>query len=349
MEKKNAFDLQMVSQTRSHLLGMATLWVALFHSYHLDFLASSWLSQLHLAGVLNRLKELGNCGVDLFLFLSGLGLYYSMTSLREAKTPHLLRTFFARRMARVLPSVLIITILYYGLTGTGGLLDWMGKVFLFGSFLPVQTEPGYWYFALLMTLYLLYPLIDLVHRKWGNAGIIGMMLLSVGMGFSVSRLSPVWFGKLEIMITRLPVFLLGVLLAPYCRNHTRIPRWVPRLSLMAIVAGIFLIPLIPQGLSHLRRYAYAPLTLAMVFADSLFCGWVKWKGFLYKGICLIGTFSMEIYLIYENLYVMNPPLFHSVDSAGMIYALTVFVAAFVLSMLLKLVVTKLREGMEKNS
>ncbi len=347
MEEKKAFDLQTVSRARPHLLGLAALWVALFHSYHLNFLASSWLGKLHLVGILNRLKELGNCGVDIFLFLSGLGLYYSMASLREEKTPHLIRTFYARRFSRVLPSVLIVTILYYGLQNLGSIQEWLGKVFLVGSFLPVQIEPGYWYFALLLTLYLLYPLIDMIHRKWGAAGIVGMILLSVGAAFAVSKLYPVWFKRLEIMITRVPVFLLGVLFAPYCRKHARIPGWIPWLSLPVIAAGIFLIPLIPQRFVPLRRYAYVPLTISIVLADSMLCGWVKGRSILYKGICLIGTFSMEIYLIYENLYVMDPPLFHSVDSAGIIYALTVFAAAFVLSVLLKMVAAKLREGMEK--
>ena len=347
MGERKGFNLAAVSRSRPHLLGLATIWVALFHSYRLNFLASSGLTRLHLAGILNRLKDLGNCGVDVFLFLSGLGLYYSLSSLREKDTPHPIRAFYARRFSRVLPPVLIVSILHYGLARIGSVQEWVGKVFLIGSFLPVQIEPGYWYFALLMVLYLLYPLIDLIYRKGRMAGMIGLILLSLLLAFAVSRRFPAWFGKLEIMLTRIPVFLLGVMFAPWCRKQARIPGWIPWLCALIFAAGIFLIPLIPERLSAMRRYAYAPMTVALVLSDSLICGWLKGKGFLYKVICLIGTYSMEIYLLYENLYVMDPPLFRSVDPAGIIYALTVFTASLVLSALLKAVVAKLREGMEK--
>ncbi|MBR2823847.1 MAG: acyltransferase [Clostridia bacterium] len=349
MERESGFDLNEISQARSHLLGLATLWVALFHSYHLRFLDSPLLSQLRLAGVLNRLRELGNCGVDVFLFLSGLGLYYSMTSLREAQTQHPIRRFYARRFARILPPVLIVSILYYGLSGTASLSEWLGKVFLIGSFSQAQAELGYWYFALLSVLYLLYPLIDLIQRKGGAAGIVGAILLSLILTFAASRLFPVWFARAEIMLTRIPVFLLGVQFAPWCRNHKRIPRWIPWLGVPLLVGGLFLIPMIPSGASELRRYAYAGLTLALVLTAGLLCSLLKRKGFLWKCVCAVGTCSLEIYLLYENLYVMDPPLFRSVDPAGIVYALTVFAAALVLSVLLRLVVRTLREGFRPSS
>ena len=69
--KRNAqFDLYALSESRPVMMGLAALWIVLFHSYRLDFFQSPLLSGLHLVGILNRLKETGNCGVDIFLFLS---------------------------------------------------------------------------------------------------------------------------------------------------------------------------------------------------------------------------------------------------------------------------------------
>ena len=87
MDRTKNFDLHAVSEARPHLLGLAARWVALFHSYSLDFFASPLLNRLHLVGVLNRVREAGNCGVDIFLFLSGLGLYFSMEALRLGPLP----------------------------------------------------------------------------------------------------------------------------------------------------------------------------------------------------------------------------------------------------------------------
>ena len=57
---------------------------------------------------------------------------------------------------------------------------------------------------------------------------------------------------------------------------------------------------------------------------------------------VIGSYSMEIYLIYESIYNHASDLFHSdLDSTGLVYALTVFAAALVLSVLLKMVADQL--------
>ena len=346
MDRTKTFDLHAVSEARPHLLGLAALGVALFHSYSLDFFASPLLNRLHLVGVLNRVREAGNCGVDIFLFLSGLGLYFSMEALRERGTPHPVRAFYARRFARVLPPVLIVSILYYGLTGTEGPADWAGKVFLYGSFLPRQQVIGYWYFALLMLLYLAYPLIDRLHRKGGTPAMAGAVLLWVILTFVVRGLFPEWFNRTEIMLTRVPVFLLGVLFAPYCRGHAEIPHWIPWLGIPLFITGVFLVSLIPPELRFLRRFAYAPLALALILGDSAVCGRMRRKGPAYRGLCLLGSFSMEMYLLYENLYVMDPPLFRSADPVGITYALTVFTAALVLSAGLKGAVQTLGKALE---
>ena len=138
--KRNAqFDLYALSESRPVMMGLAALWIVLFHSYRLDFFQSPLLSGLHLVGILNRLKETGNCGVDIFLFLSGLGLVFSWTRLRE-KSAHPVREFYRRRISRVLPSVLIVSVLYYGFIGTGSVSDWMGKIFLYGHFSAVLDD-----------------------------------------------------------------------------------------------------------------------------------------------------------------------------------------------------------------
>lgn len=59
----------LLSQYRGELMGLAMLWVMLFHAYELRF------------GVflLDSFKALGFAGVDIFLLLSGMGLYVSLS------------------------------------------------------------------------------------------------------------------------------------------------------------------------------------------------------------------------------------------------------------------------------
>lgn len=73
----------LLSQYRSQLMGLAMLWVMLFHAYELRF------------GVLllDGFRAVGFAGVDIFLLLSGMGLYVSLSrTVRGGAIVRLLRT-----------------------------------------------------------------------------------------------------------------------------------------------------------------------------------------------------------------------------------------------------------------
>ena len=237
MNRKNGFDLYAISESRAHLMGLATVWVALFHSYSLDFFQSPTLSRLHLIGLMNRLRETGNCGVDLFLFLSGLGLCFSMALLRDTeKRP--VRAFYRRRFSKILPTVLAVSLITYGIKETQDFSDWLGKTFLFGCFRPAQEETGYWFFALLILLYLAYPAVDLCLRRWHGAGAAGMILLAIAGGAVLKLAAPAYFEHIEILVTRVPVFLIGAYAGTLCRRHISIPRALPMACIPLAFAGI---------------------------------------------------------------------------------------------------------------
>ena len=98
-------SLRRIGDSRRLIMGFATLWVAFFHSKYLAFADSQTLQLLGLAEPLAFLRTIGNCGVDFFLFLSGFGLYHSL-SRDGAVLP-----FYGRRFRRVLPATLIVSIL----------------------------------------------------------------------------------------------------------------------------------------------------------------------------------------------------------------------------------------------
>ena len=88
-------ELANISRYRGELMGIAMIFIFLFHvalpRYNMFF----------------GLRRIGNIGVDMFLFLSGVGLWFSWM-----KHPSVKR-FFKRRYLRVYPAWLIISCLYY--------------------------------------------------------------------------------------------------------------------------------------------------------------------------------------------------------------------------------------------
>ena len=111
MEKteKKKFELKNISLSRGVLFGIATLWIMFFHSGLLNF--ESVITSQKIIGIINFIKSMGNCGVDIFLALSGLGLYFSFS--RKSK----ILDFYKKRLIRIIPPVLIIVVLYYAEMG----------------------------------------------------------------------------------------------------------------------------------------------------------------------------------------------------------------------------------------
>mgnify|MGYP000273139614 FL=1 len=85
-----------LSKYRGFLMGFAILWVMYFH-IPLKFATEvGWF-----------IHRIGFYGVDIFLFLSGLGVYYSLT-----KRPNVLG-FYKARLVRILPAYIIVVCASY--------------------------------------------------------------------------------------------------------------------------------------------------------------------------------------------------------------------------------------------
>ena len=75
-----------LSRYRGVLMGIAIIMIVLFHV------------ALPRSSAFFGLKRMGNMGVDIFFFLSGIGLWFAWT-----KRPELLH-FYRRRLLRILPA-----------------------------------------------------------------------------------------------------------------------------------------------------------------------------------------------------------------------------------------------------
>ena len=108
------------------------------------------------------LRRMGNVGVDMLLFLSGIGLWFSWT-----KNPDV-RHFFKRRYLRIYPAWLIKACLFYIPRFEGGDLwawvDLVGDISINWDFW-LHDELNFWYIPATMMLYLFAPgYMELIKR-----------------------------------------------------------------------------------------------------------------------------------------------------------------------------------------
>ena len=335
-----AFSLRRIGDSRKMIMGFATLWIALFHSKYLVFADSRTLQLLRLAEPLDFLRASGNCGVDFFLFLSGFGLYHSLS--RDGAV----RPFYRRRFRRVLPATLIVSILVTAMMGAESLREYCARAFLYGFFLPGFRFWRFWYCSFLLFLYLLYPLIHRLLARFDLGAALGLAAASVALALLLRRFAPDYFYQVEIATTRIPVFVLGAWVGKRSLRDDSLPGWTAPAALLLLAGWLcFLFHLtLPAGYGFVWRYLYLPLVLLAVLSlswlDSKLC--VRW---LRRALVFLGDYSLEFYLIYENLYLAMGGVFKSSDKVGVTYALPCFVAALLLSLALKRAVAVLTEAL----
>ena len=154
-----------ITKYRSSLMGIAMLSVFLFHSM------GDWMPTM-----ICNIAANGAIGVDVFLFLSSIGLTYSIT-----KNPSV-TAFYKRRVLRIMPTYwFIMTCVYlfvFILTAVHIMPDNYYRIpRSFWEFIQAYTTIGYWirdglfylwYIPAILLLYILFPFVHklFVISKW---------------------------------------------------------------------------------------------------------------------------------------------------------------------------------------
>lgn len=279
-------ELANISRFRGELMGAAMLFIILFHV------------ALPREDAFFGLRRMGNVGVDMFLFLSGIGLWFSW--MKNPSVKH----FFIRRYLRIYPTWLIIACLFYIPSFQGGSTwNW---IYLFGEITInwgfwLHDELNFWYIPATMMLYLFAPAyMELIKRhpiyRWLPVVMIMWCIL-------VQYVTPIHqaVGHLEIFWSRVPIFFIGINMGEMVRQKQTLDGasiWMIWLMfLMTLLASIFL-----EQEKHgmfplfLERMLYIPLTItSILLLNRIFRRTPSWFN---KGFMFVGALSLECYLLH---------------------------------------------------
>ncbi len=191
------FNIELLSKKRREIMGVAIIYVIIFHCY-------GRLSADIGIPLLTPILQNGNIGVEIFLFLSGIGLYFSMSK-DESILP-----FYSRRITRVVVPWLIMSFPYWVLKSLivdkdsigGFLMHWSGLSFWVDGITTV------WYVAFIILLYFAYPFIFRLQKK-NDYFVILTVAAVVVLNTILFFVNADYYSKIEIALTRIPVFLLG--------------------------------------------------------------------------------------------------------------------------------------------
>lgn len=272
---------------RSVWMGAAMLWIVFFHI------------PMELPGAGLRLfRQLGYGGVDLCLFASGVGCFYSLS-----KDPDAGR-FLGRRLRRLGPVYLIFMLFWLPWQYTKGVVtlsNLLGNLFGIQYLTALHNEFN-WYVSAILVLYVLAPYLKAVID---SAGWRGRVLF---LGLLLVLTVPFWMsGTYIIIVTRIPIFYLGMLFAAASAEGRSVRPWQLVIAVALAAVGV---AALNWGFEHImnKMWAYglhwyphiliAPpvcvlLSLLMEMLERL-PGGGRIVGLLSK----IGGYSFEIYLLH---------------------------------------------------
>lgn len=293
---ENRFQFGRISQMRTCLFGLAIFCIMVFHS------------PLETAAYETRFfRVFLNIGVEIFLVLSAIGLYASLEN-----DPRLGAFYWKRVLRAVLPTIPVVLVWfgYYDLLGGAGWRAFFIDATLLGFW--IRGSRPEWFVALILVLYAVYPALHRLRKS--RRGAVGILLLTaafVALNIVWCFLAPVSYERTEIAFSRVPVFLLGCLIAPWVRENKKAPR-----GMFGVCAAAFAVLFIVKFFGHFAkpwsRLINAPLgfllTILLSQAACTCCDKTAGRPFV-RFFSFLGGFSLELYLLHERVL-------HVVQAAG---------------------------------
>ena len=244
--------------------------------------------------------------VDIFLFLSGFGIYHS------------LKRFMQRRLERLLPSYLPFILVYCAfMLWADQMNKWqaVGNLTTFGWWAQIGAQFN-WYIPTLIGLYLLSPLLFAVIERYEKKALWMFLALFLLEGACVGT-------SLMIGVSRFPVYFLGMYLGHEAASGKQPSRRHLVISgVLAVISMIALYFLVVYFPGSLNRYGFwwHPFLLStpgcVYFVTWLMEKQERWKvtRAWNKGLTFLGGKSFEIYLCHIFIYTVG--LYFGIRSWG---------------------------------
>lgn len=293
--KSQLLNWRILSKNRNMLFGVAILLVMLLHSQGYTGI-SSWpgFKKSSILSCFYEVMTRSTVGVDMFLFLSGIGLYYSFSKNSDVKI------FYIKRLKRVLIPYLVIGTVYWILRdlifSSDSALFWKDLTWV--TYYTKGTST-YWYVNFILIMYLIYPLVYyMLESRYRNLNLVLLMIFTCGLMCILYIYYPELYSNIEKSLGRMVAFFLGCYWGKLVKSGKRMnDMWLLYALFIPWLGGILQYlskkDIIPWKLSIRPWYGLLAIgiciLLSVIFTISDF-------GIIGKFLNLAGTHSLELYL-----------------------------------------------------
>lgn len=277
--------IKVTSEYRTAIMGLSMLSIMLFHQYFTSTIP------------FNVFHSLGYWGVDIFLFLSGIGL---VNSLNKNST----KEYYKRRFIRIIPSCILCGTTKYLLFTL-----FYSSLFILKDGLNIGiwsiASLDLWFIHTIIILYIISPLLHWILEKWPYETIIIIIIIFFINGFTLRpEVGFEWMspkGVTSWTLERLPVFTAGMLVS---MNKFRLEKYT-FLSASFLMAALCLNYISKTKLSIYcdQTYQIFALLLGMPALLTICISLLKViPNYIKIILSFLGTYSLELYLVHEFIF-----------------------------------------------
>lgn len=266
---------ELITKYRMAIFGIAQIWILLRHTFYFN--------NYHF-GIFDGLIQTGDCGVDIFMFLSGFGLFFSYEKCNS------LLEFYRKRVLRIVPSFVILIVFFrvvYILINGGSYLSLLNPMWWLN-----MVYNKYWFIGAILLLYFSYPIIYKFVKRNIYLSLSFAMLIAIGGLFLLRLIHVDRLNQLALYFARVPIFVTGAVFAYKQDLFTN-----NKLMCLSLLLSIPLIMYLPKDF---QRISYGLATIGIITYLPLILNYLP--QYVIKYFNVVGKSSLEVYLIHIFLF-----------------------------------------------
>lgn len=291
----------LLSKYRGAIMGVAILWIMLYH-----IPAKGGIP------VITQILEVGYGGVDIFLFLSGFGLYFSLSNKETS-----LSLYYKKRFFRILPEFWIFLIFDYIVTmnfSFRSFVELLYKSTTIGYWIP-GTPYELWYVSCILLFYSLFPFYFRIFKKKGILVPLAAIILGFILIVSYAIIMVVEFenknvgGLVILTISRIPVFFIGTIFGYLVKDNIYIAQ-LNRVKAIAVILFALAVLSLFIFINYFEAYLWTCslywlpyIVIAPILCIMLALLFDKMPNIVNNVFSNIGLISFELYIM--HIYVFE--------------------------------------------
>ena len=303
----------LLSKYRAELFGISIILIMMFHFFHAVIQYTKPGGRKYFYSYI-FCQVISSVGVEVFLLLSGMGLYFSYTRNKDVGS------FFRKRFVRVLIPYAMYGSVAWFITDivvahkpfTRFLFDFS----LFSFWIGGNTR--LWFISAIVVFYAFFPLFYEVvtskHYKLNTLLLLAFLVLAMYVSDAEKHNT---FKIAEIAVTRLPIFIFGILAGRLAYEKQRVKPWhiavivislIVRVlsSVIAIIGKFDTLPDDLKGINKLfgsiigNRMESSLFSLGFIAVCIALLALIKWKP-LHSFLKTAGGVSLELYMTHVTV------------------------------------------------